>query len=75
MAINIFFSPGDVLAGEALCQDGALLEVDHQKRLFSLFDVSRDKKNFRYKNFLSFLRFRYKKYPPICLNVQKLLKN
>ena len=44
MAINIFFSPGDVLAGEALCQDGALLEVDHQKRLFSLFDVSRDKK-------------------------------
>ena len=39
MAINIFFSPGDVLAGEALCQDGALLEVDHQKRLFLLFEI------------------------------------
>ena len=41
MAIKlyIFFSPGDVLAGEAPCQDEALLEVDHQEQLFGLFEI------------------------------------
>ena len=40
MAMNIFFSPADFLAGEASCQDEALLEVDHQKRLLFFLNCS-----------------------------------